>query len=120
MEPKDVKQEQHNDFYRFIANSYDKPRFVLHYKTDVPLSIRALLYFPDGKPGLFDLSRDQESGVALYSRKVLIKNKTDTLLPKWLRFVKGRIKFIIFLLNYILLNLNICLLQVLLILKIYL
>lgn len=29
---KEVTQEQHNEFYRFIANSYDTPRFVLHYK----------------------------------------------------------------------------------------
>lgn len=27
--------------------------------------------------------------MALYTRKVLIKSKTDQLLPKWLRFVKG-------------------------------
>lgn len=35
------------------------------------------------------MSREGESGVALYTRKVLIKNKTDNILPKWLRFVKG-------------------------------
>jgi TNF receptor-associated protein 1 len=35
------------------------------------------------------MSREVESGVALYTRKVLIKNKTDNILPKWLRFVKG-------------------------------
>lgn len=39
--------------------------------------------------GLFEMSREVESGVALYTRKVLIKNKTDNILPKWLRFVKG-------------------------------
>ena len=40
--------------------------------------------------GLFELSRDTELGVALYSRRVLIKSKTDNILPKWLRFVKGK------------------------------
>jgi TNF receptor-associated protein 1 len=40
--------------------------------------------------GLFEMSRDTELGVALYSRRVLIKNKTDNILPKWLRFVKGK------------------------------
>lgn len=39
--------------------------------------------------GLFELSRETETGVALYTRKVLIKNRTDNILPKWLRFVKG-------------------------------
>lgn len=89
MEPKDVTKEQHVAFYRFVGNTFDTPRFTLHYKTDVPLSIRALLYFPEGKPGLFELSRDTDVGVALYTRKILIQSKTDQLLPKWLRFVKG-------------------------------
>lgn len=89
MEPKDVTVEQHNEFYRFVGNTFDIPRFTLHYKTDAPLSIRALLYFPEGKPGLFEMSRDGEIGVALYTKKVLIQSKTENLLPKWLRFVKG-------------------------------
>ncbi|GBP69711.1 Heat shock protein 75 kDa, mitochondrial [Eumeta japonica] len=89
MEPKEVTREQHIEFYKFISNSYDKPRFTLHYKTDAPLSIRAVLYVPEGKPGLFELSRDSDVGVSLYSRKILIKSKADNVLPKWLRFVKG-------------------------------
>ncbi|VEN58302.1 unnamed protein product, partial [Callosobruchus maculatus] len=35
------------------------------------------------------MSRETESGVALYTKKILIKNRTDNILPKWLRFVKG-------------------------------
>ncbi|KAL0839468.1 hypothetical protein ABMA28_016177 [Loxostege sticticalis] len=89
MEPKEVTHEQHTEFYKFISNSYDKPRFTLHYKTDAPLSIRSILYVPEGKPGLFELSRDSDVGVALYSRKILIKSKAENILPKWLRFVKG-------------------------------
>ncbi len=89
LDPKEVTAEQHAEFYRFISNSYDAPRFILHYTADVPLSIRALLYFPDDKPGLLELSRDTSVGISLYSRKVLIKSKANNLLPKWLRFVKG-------------------------------
>lgn len=89
MEPQSITKEQHQDFYRFISNSFDSPRFTLHYNADVPLSIHALLYFPEGKPGLFEMSRDGTTGVALYTRKVLIQSKTENLMPKWLRFVKG-------------------------------
>lgn len=52
------------------------------------LSLREF-YFP----GLFDLSQSTDVGVALYTRKVLIKSKADNILPKWLRFVKGKIGF---------------------------
>lgn len=88
VDSKDITPQMHDEFYRFIANSFDRPRFTLHYIADAPLSVRALLYFPEGKPGLFELSRDADVGVALYCRKVLIKSKAD-ILPKWLRFVKG-------------------------------
>jgi TNF receptor-associated protein 1 len=40
MEPKDVSDEQHSEFYRYIANSFDIPRFKIHFKTDVPVSYR--------------------------------------------------------------------------------
>jgi TNF receptor-associated protein 1 len=35
------------------------------------------------------MSRDADTGIALYTRKILIQSKTDLMLPKWLRFVKG-------------------------------
>jgi len=89
MDPKEVDETLHEDFYKYVANAFDKPRFTLHYRTDAPMDIRALLYFPESRPGMFETSRDAESGVALYCRKVMIKSKADNLLPKWLRFVKG-------------------------------
>lgn len=88
-DPKQVTKEEYDEFYRYISNSYLKPRFTLHYKTEAPLSIRALLYIPEAKPGLMDFSQQTDAGVALYTRKILIQSKAEKLLPKWLRFVKG-------------------------------
>ncbi|ESP03655.1 hypothetical protein LOTGIDRAFT_237567 [Lottia gigantea] len=88
-EGRDITEEMHEEFYRFIANAYDKPRYHMHYKTDAPLNIRALFYVPEYKPTMFDMSRDTESSVTLYSRKVMITPNASTILPKWLRFVKG-------------------------------
>ena len=34
------------------------------------MDIRALLYVPESRPGMFETARDAESGVALYCRKV--------------------------------------------------
>ena len=53
------------------------------------MDIRALLYVPESRPGMFETAREGEAGVALYCRKVMIKSRADNLLPKWLRFVKG-------------------------------
>lgn len=89
MDPKEVTDEQHIEFFRYIGNTFDVPRYKLHYKTDVPLSLRTVLYFPESRPGLFEMSRDSETGISLYTRKILIQSKTDLMLPKWLRFVRG-------------------------------
>lgn len=40
MDPKEITDEQHIEFYRYIANSFDIPRFKIHFKTDVPVSKR--------------------------------------------------------------------------------
>jgi len=92
MNSSQVTDEMHEEFYRFIAKAYDSPRFHLHYKTDSPISIRSIFYFPGHKPGVFELSRETDltnRGIALYSRRVLIQPSNQHLLPKWLRWVKG-------------------------------
>ncbi|KAG7505972.1 heat shock protein 75 kDa, mitochondrial [Solea senegalensis] len=89
MEPKGISDWQHEEFYRYIAQAYDKPRYTLHYRADAPLNIRSIFYVPDAKPSMFDVSREMGSSVALYSRKVLIQTKSSDILPKWLRFLRG-------------------------------
>ncbi|KFZ49893.1 hypothetical protein N321_08201, partial [Antrostomus carolinensis] len=89
LDSKDIGEWQHEEFYRFIAQAYDKPRYVLHYKTDAPLNIRSIFYVPEQKPSMFDISREMGSSVALYSRKILIQTKAADILPKWLRFLRG-------------------------------
>ena len=54
MDPKEVTPELHEDFYRYISNSFDKPRFIQHFRADAPLDIRALFYVPESRPGLFE------------------------------------------------------------------
>ncbi|KAG2456008.1 TRAP1 protein, partial [Polypterus senegalus] len=88
-DPKEISDWQHEEFYRYIAQAYDKPRYVLHYRTDAPLNIRSIFYVPEMKPSMFDVSREMGSSVALYSRKVLIQTKASDILPKWLRFLRG-------------------------------
>ncbi|OWF52890.1 heat shock protein 75 kDa, mitochondrial-like [Mizuhopecten yessoensis] len=86
---KDITADMHEEFYRYIGNVYDKPRYHLHYKTDAPLNIRALFYVPEYKPTMFDMSRETDVCVTLYSRKVMIMSRASNILPRWLRFLKG-------------------------------
>ena len=47
MEPKEISEWQHEEFYRYVAQAYDKPRYTLHYRADAPLNIRSIFYVPD-------------------------------------------------------------------------
>ncbi|KNC47687.1 heat shock protein [Thecamonas trahens ATCC 50062] len=84
-----VTDEQHTEFYQFIAGAYDEPAFRLQFSTDVPVDIKSLFYFPQTHFEYKFGSGRLEPGVQLYSRKVLIDPKPTKLLPEWLRFVKG-------------------------------
>lgn len=88
LDPKQVTEEQHEEFYRFISNAFDKPRYHLHFKADAPLNIRSIFYIPERVPELYGVGR-METGVSLFSRRVVVQTKSDKLLPEWLRFVRG-------------------------------
>jgi len=88
--PSEVEENEHTEFYRYIADAYDKPEFKYHFHADVPLSIHALFYLPQSHMEKYGLGR-MDPGVNLYSRRVLIQPKSTAILPGWLRFVKGAV-----------------------------
>lgn len=61
MEPKEINDEEYTEFYRFVSNSFDKPRYRLHYRTDAPMAIKALLYVPTVKPSTLILTDSAKS-----------------------------------------------------------
>ncbi|KAI9296636.1 hypothetical protein K502DRAFT_323711 [Neoconidiobolus thromboides FSU 785] len=83
-----ITQEEHDAFYQSITKKMDKPYYSLAYKTDAPISIKSVFYIPEKNNNLFN-NEMNEAGVTLYSRNVMISNKTHLLLPHWLRFVQG-------------------------------
>ena len=83
-----LTEAQYDEFYKYVAGSYDKPKFTLHFRADAPIDLKCLLYIPSFHTEKFGMGR-MEPGVNLYSRKILIENKPKDLLPEWLRFIKG-------------------------------
>lgn len=84
----EIKDEEYNQFYQYVAHTQENPLFRLHFTADAPLSIQALLFVPERNPELMGMPRT-ESNVNLYCRKVLIQSGAKGLLPDWLRFLKG-------------------------------
>lgn len=84
----ELTDTDYEEFYKFIGHDIDAPLYRFHFSADAPLAINALLFVPKHspeKPGFPKI----ESEVHLYCRKILIQSKSKTLLPEWLRFLKG-------------------------------
>ena len=84
----EVTEEEHADFYRYVSQGFDEPRFTLHFRADAPVDIKAIFYVPQTHMEKWGMAR-QEPGVHLYSRKVLIQPRAEKLLPEWMRSLKG-------------------------------
>ncbi|MBI4770295.1 MAG: molecular chaperone HtpG, partial [Chloroflexi bacterium] len=83
-----VESEKYAEFYKQLTLDFEKPLRSIHYVTDAPVQIYALLFVPaKGERGLFSLRRDE--GLKLYSRQVLIQEYSKDLLPPHFRFVQG-------------------------------
>jgi molecular chaperone HtpG len=84
----DVTEEQHKDFYRQLTLDFEEPLMHIHFITDAPVQVYALLYIP-GKSRRDVFALRKEDGLKLYSRNILIDEYSKDLLPEHLRFVQG-------------------------------
>lgn len=84
----EIKEEEYLEFYKFQSHAFDEPRYRLHFSSDAPLQINALLFVPGSNSEKFGLHR-MEPGVSIYCRKILIDAAPKDLLPEWLRFLRG-------------------------------
>jgi molecular chaperone HtpG len=84
----EVMEADYADFYRHISNDWTGPFKTIPLKAEGKTQYQALLFIPSKAP--YDLFyHGAESGLRLYAKRVLIMERCDDLLPKYLRFVKG-------------------------------
>ena len=83
-----VTAEQYAKFYDELTFDPGEPLLHVHVSTDAPLDLHAILYVPSVRErGL--LERRIEGKIKLYSRKILIRDEAQDLLPPHYRFVEG-------------------------------
>lgn len=84
----EISDDEYLEFYKFIANAADDPPYRLHFSTDAPLSINSLLFVPKENFEIMGFGR-VSPGVNLYCQRILIDQHSESILPEWLRFLKG-------------------------------
>ena len=83
-----MSDDQYNEFFRYKSGDYEAPQYRLHFVSDAPISMRALLFVGRSHEEKYGMGR-LKPGVDLYSRRVLIEGGSTRLMPDWLRFMQG-------------------------------
>jgi HSP90 family molecular chaperone len=84
----EIEEKDYTEFYKFIGTSADEPLYRLHFSADAPLAINALLFVPKENFEVMGFGR-VDPGVNLYCQRILIDQHSKSILPEWLRFLKG-------------------------------
>lgn len=87
---KDVTQEELNSFYKSRFHDYEDSLLSLNIKAEGTLEYSALVFIPKHVP--YNLyAQDYEKGLALYAKGIFIEEKNKSLVPDYLKFVRGLI-----------------------------
>jgi len=86
--PREVEAEAYTSLYRQLTMDFGhEPLAYIHLSSEAPLDLHAILFVPASRErGPFG---PREPGLRLYSRKIMIQERTTDLLPEYLRFVEG-------------------------------
>merc|ERR1711924_383749 len=86
----DVTEEEYNEFYKGISKDYLDPLAYTHFNAEGEIEFKSILLLPKKAPfDMMDNYHTKKSEVKLYVRRVLVAEKFDELLPRYLNFVRG-------------------------------
>merc|ERR1719382_2204611 len=86
----DVTEEEYSEFYKSISKDYLDPLAYTHFNAEGEIEFKSILYLPKKAPfDMMDNYWSKKSEVKLFVRRVLVAEKFDELLPRYLNFVRG-------------------------------
>merc|ERR1711971_1240769 len=86
----DVTEEEYNEFYKSISKDYLDPLAYTHFNAEGEIEFKSILFLPKKAPfDMMDNYHTKKSEVKLYVRRVLVAEKFEDLLPRYLNFVRG-------------------------------
>merc|ERR1711904_587926 len=86
----DVTEEEYNEFYKAVSKDYLDPLAYTHFNAEGEIEFKSVLFLPKKAPfDQMDNYWTKKAEVKLYVRRVLVADKFEDLLPRYLNFVKG-------------------------------
>merc|ERR1711972_1216770 len=86
----DVTDEEYTEFYKAISKDYLEPLSHIHFTAEGEIDFKSILYVPKKAPmDMLDNYWTKKSEVKLSVRRVLVAEKFEELLPRYINFVRG-------------------------------
>merc|ERR1719329_1475137 len=86
----EVTEEEYNEFYKTVSKDYLDPLAYTHFNAEGEIEFKSVLFLPKKAPfDQMDNYWTKKAEVKLYVRRVLVADKFEDLLPRYLNFVKG-------------------------------
>ncbi len=87
--PSEIKDEQHNEFFKSAFGQMDDPLITIHNKAEGVMEYASLLYIPSKLSPYEMYNTERKHGVKLYVKRVFIMDSCKDLLPEYFRFFNG-------------------------------
>lgn len=85
----EISDEEYQAYYKHVSHDGDDALCWSHNKVEGTQNYTTLLYIPKKAPLDLMLQRDERQGLKLYVNRVFIMDAAQSLLPQYLRFVRG-------------------------------
>merc|ERR1712050_165798 len=86
----EVTDDEYAEFYKTISKDYLEPLANTHFNAEGEIDFKSILFVPKKAPmDMLDNYWTKKSEVKLYVRRVLVADKFEELLPRYLNFVRG-------------------------------
>ena len=88
--PSEVSREEYADFYRQISHDWSEPLETVHTRAEGTVEYQAVLFIPSR--GSIDLYYPGfKPNLRLYVKRMLVRENSEELLPRWMRWVRGAV-----------------------------
>lgn len=88
--PSEVTAEEYADFYKQISHDWSEPLETVHTRAEGLVEYQAVLFIPSR--GAMDLYYPGfKPNLRLYVKRMLVRENSEELLPRWMRWVRGAV-----------------------------
>lgn len=88
--PSEVTKEEYADFYRQLAHDWSEPLETIHTRSEGLVEFQAVLFIPS-KGGVDLYYPGFKPNLRLYVKRMLVRENSEELLPRWMRWVRGAV-----------------------------